>query len=214
MRQRNKPWADDFIQENANLIVPDPAAHRGNWQALFGNNNPIHLEIGTGKGQFIAGMAKQYPEINFIGIELAKSVIVNAAQKVLEEAVPNVILLNQNAKDLREFFQANEIATIYLNFSDPWPKTRHAKRRLTYRSFLEQYEEILQDGKGIVQKTDNRALFEFSLVSYSQYGMRLEEVSLDLHALEDPENVKTEYEEKFSAKGQPIYRCRAVFLNK
>jgi len=211
MRQRNKPWADDFLKEHDNLVIPNPEAHCGKWQEVFGNSNPIHLEIGTGKGQFIAGMAKQYPDINFIGIELAKSVIVNATEKVLAEKVPNVILLNNNAKDLRDFFGENEISTIYLNFSDPWPKTRHEKRRLTFHAFLEQYKDILIDGKGIVQKTDNRGLFEYSLVSYSQFGMRLEEVSLDLHALEDPENVKTEYEEKFSAKGQPIYRCQAIF---
>lgn len=211
MRQRNKPWADDFLKEHDNLVIPNPEEHCGKWQTVFGNSNPIHLEIGTGKGQFIAGMAKQYPDINFIGIELAKSVIVNATEKVLAEKVPNVILLNNNAKDLRDFFGENEISTIYLNFSDPWPKTRHEKRRLTFHAFLEQYKDILIDGNGIVQKTDNRGLFEYSLVSYSQFGMRLEEVSLDLHALDDPENVKTEYEEKFSAKGQPIYRCQAIF---
>jgi len=211
MRQRNKPWADDFIKEHDNLFIPNPEDHCGKWQEVFGNSNPIHLEIGTGKGQFIAGMAKQYPDINFIGMELAKSVIVTAAEKVIAKEVPNVILLNNNAKDLRDFFGTNEISTIYLNFSDPWPKTRHEKRRLTFSAFLEQYRDILKDGKGIVQKTDNRSLFEYSLVSYSQFGMRLEEVSLDLHALDDSENVKTEYEEKFSAKGQPIYRCQTVF---
>lgn len=211
MRQRNKPWADDFIAEHADLIIPDPEAHRGKWKELFGNDNPVHLEIGTGKGQFIAGMAEQHPEINFIGMELAKSVIVTAAEKVLEKNVPNVILLNNNAKDLRDFFGENEISGIYLNFSDPWPKSRHEKRRLTFHTFLEQYEDILLEGGTLVQKTDNRGLFEYSLVSYSQYGMLLEDVSLDLHVNEDPMNVKTEYEEKFSAKGQPIYRCQVSF---
>lgn len=211
MRQRNKPWADDFIAENENLIVPDPESHRGKWKEIFGNDNPIHLEIGTGKGQFIAGMAEQHPDINFIGMELAKSVIVTAAEKVLAKEVSNVILLNNNAKDLRDFFEENEISGLYLNFSDPWPKNRHEKRRLTFSGFLEQYKDILKDGCSIVQKTDNRELFEYSLVSYSQFGMLLEDVALDLHVIEDPKNVKTEYEEKFAAKGQPIYRCQAVF---
>lgn len=211
MRQRYKPWADDFIREHDRLIIPDPASRRGNWQSVFGNDQPIHLEIGTGKGQFIAGMARQHPDINFIGIELSKSVIVSAAQKVLDVDVSNIVLLNENAADLRELFAENEISGIYLNFSDPWPKNRHEKRRLTYKTFLAQYQEILKDGGQLVQKTDNRKLFEYSLVSYSQFGMKLEEVSLDLHSEDDPDNVKTEYEEKFSAKGQPIYRCKAVF---
>jgi len=211
MRQRNKPWADDFISTHAELIIPDPASHKGSWKDVFGNDRPIHLEIGTGKGQFIAGMAKQHPDINFIGMELAKSVIVNAAQKVLDSEVTNAKLLNQNAADLRDFFANDEISGIYLNFSDPWPKNRHEKRRLTYKTFLEQYQDILDAGGSVVQKTDNRGLFEYSLVSFSHFGMRLEDVSLDLHAAEEPDNVKTEYEEKFSAKGQPIYRCKAVF---
>ncbi|WP_156288574.1 tRNA (guanosine(46)-N7)-methyltransferase TrmB [Oceanobacillus salinisoli] len=213
MRQRNKPWADDFLKEHQHFIIPNPTEHKGKWKALFKNDKPIHIEVGTGKGQFIVGMAKQYPDINFIGIEVAKSIIVTAAQKVLD-SIPehdNILLLNENANDLREMFDENEVAGIYLNFSDPWPKNRHEKRRLTYKTFLEQYQKILDPSGQVIFKTDNRGLFEYSLVSLTDYGMKLEEVNLDLHAIDDPTNVMTEYEERFSAKGQPIYRLKASF---
>ncbi|MFD1019090.1 tRNA (guanosine(46)-N7)-methyltransferase TrmB [Thalassobacillus hwangdonensis] len=211
MRMRHKPWADDFLKENDHIVVQEPFEHKGKWKDLFKKDQPIHIEIGSGKGQFIAGMASLHPEINFIGIELAKSVIVTAVQKVMDAEVDNVCMVNVDAKDLREMFADNEIDHIYLNFSDPWPKSRHEKRRLTFHTFLEQYEAVLkQDGK-VTLKTDNRGLFEYSLVSFSAYGMQLEEVALDLHGLEDPMNVTTEYEEKFAAKGQPIYRCKASF---
>lgn len=211
MRPRNKPWADDFLIENQQFVELNPFENKGKWKAVFGNDNPIHLEIGSGKGQFIAGMGEKYPTINFIGIELNKNIIVDAVEKVAEKNLPNVKLINENAKDLRELFVENEVEAIYLNFSDPWPKTRHAKRRLTFHTFLSQYQAILQDNGEIVLKTDNQGLFEYSLVSFSQFRMRLKEVTLDLHQLNDPENVKTEYEEKFSAKGQPIYRCKTSF---
>lgn len=214
MRIRNKPWADDFLNENNHIVVQDPFSKEGEWKEEFNNEQPIHLEIGSGKGQFIAGMGKQHSDINFIGIERVKSVIVGALKKVLHAEVSNVRLLNENAEDLRDLFATNEIDQIYLNFSDPWPKSRHEKRRLTFHTFLEQYEDILKPGGEIVMKTDNRQLFEYSLVSFSQYGCTLEEVTLDLHHLQDPLNVETEYEEKFSSKGQPIYRCRVKFPSK
>ncbi|QDP40912.1 tRNA (guanosine(46)-N7)-methyltransferase TrmB [Radiobacillus deserti] len=211
MRARNKPWADDFLKENDDIVIHQPFEYKEKWHQLFQNDQPIHLEIGTGKGQFISGMAQQYPEVNFVGIELAKSIIVSTVQKVKDSKQPNVRLVNENAKDLREMFGENEIDKIYLNFSDPWPKNKHEKRRLTYRTFLEQYRHILKPDGEIVMKTDNKGLFEYSLVSFSQFGLILEEVVLDLHALEDPTNVKTEYEEKFSSKGMTINRCKARF---
>ncbi|SHF80444.1 tRNA (guanosine(46)-N7)-methyltransferase TrmB [Ornithinibacillus halophilus] len=211
MRQRNKPWADDFLKDNQHLIIPNPKDYKGKWNELFNNNNPIHIEIGTGKGQFIVGMAKQFPNINFIGIELAKSVIVTAAQKVLDSGQSNILMLNENAMELGDIFENEEVANIYLNFSDPWPKNRHEKRRLTFHTFLDTYRKILNKDGQVIFKTDNRGLFEYSLVSFSKFGMTLEEVTLNLHALEDPENVMTEYEEKFSAKGNPIYRCKTSF---
>lgn len=211
MRQRNKPWADDFISENRHFILENPSQYKNNWKSVFENDGPIHLEIGTGKGQFIIGMAKQNPDINFIGMELSKSVMVSAAEKVLLEDVPNIRLLNEDANELTPLFGENEISGVYLNFSDPWPKNRHEKRRLTYQTFLKQYEEILKDGHELVFKTDNRGLFEYSLVSFSNYEMLLNDISLDLHAVDDPLNVRTEYEEKFSSKGHPIYRAKTQF---
>ncbi|HLR68154.1 tRNA (guanosine(46)-N7)-methyltransferase TrmB [Virgibacillus alimentarius] len=213
MRQRYKPWANDYIKNNSHLIIPNASDYISKWRTLFNNQNPIHLEIGTGKGQFLVGMAKQYPNINFIGIELEKSVIVVAAQKMQEANLKNVLLLNENAMDVSSFFSANEISGIYLNFSDPWPKNRHEKRRLTYHTFLEQYKVILKPGSEVVLKTDNQGLFEYSLVSFSQFGMTLEEVNLNLHEINDSQNIMTEYEEKFAAKRQAIYRCRAAFFD-
>ncbi|WP_085991525.1 tRNA (guanosine(46)-N7)-methyltransferase TrmB [Oceanobacillus senegalensis] len=211
MRQRNKPWADDFLKEHRKLIIPNPSEYKGRWKDVFENDRPIHIEVGTGKGQFIVGMAKQYPDVNFIGIEIAKSIVVTAAQKVLAAENDNILLLNEDASDLREYFADNEIDGIYLNFSDPWPKNRHEKRRLTYKKFLEQYQKILNPSGKVIFKTDNRGLFEYSLVSLTDFGMNLEEVNLDLHAIEDTTNIMTEYEERFSAKGQPIYRLKASF---
>lgn len=215
MRQRNKPWADDFLKEYQHLIIQNPAEYKGKWQSLFSKKQPLHLEIGTGKGQFLIRMAKRYPEINFIGLEVAKNIIVTAGKKAIEEEVKldNLIFVYADANHLIDYFAPNEISTLYLNFSDPWPKNRHEKRRLTYSSFLEKYEVILQPEGDIIFKTDNRCLFEYSLCSFSAYGMLLKEVNLDLHAIEDPENVMTEYEEKFSSKGHPIYRARVAFQN-
>ncbi len=211
MRARHKPWADDYLKDNQELVELNPVENKGKWQQLISKDKPLHLEIGTGKGQFIEGMAAQYPYIHFIGIELVKSIIVSAVEKVKDAERSNVTLINEDAQDLSDLFEDDEIDQIYLNFSDPWPKNRHEKRRLTYHAFLEQYQRILKPNGELVLKTDNRGLFEYSLVSFSQFGCILEEVTLDLHALEDPTNVMTEYEEKFSAKGQPIYRCRVQF---
>ncbi|MFD2926269.1 tRNA (guanosine(46)-N7)-methyltransferase TrmB [Halobacillus naozhouensis] len=211
MRLRHKPWADDYMDDNNHIVIRSPFEWKGTWNEVFDKKQPLHLEIGSGKGQFIAGMGKQHPEVNFIGVERVKSVIVGALKKALDAETENVRLINEDAQDLRDLFAPNEIDHIYLNFSDPWPKSRHEKRRLTFHTFLEQYEDVLKPGGELTLKTDNRGLFEYSLASFSQFGMVLEEVSLDLHGLEDSLNVPTEYEEKFSAKGQPIYRCKARF---
>ncbi|GAB3792149.1 tRNA (guanosine(46)-N7)-methyltransferase TrmB [Virgibacillus kimchii] len=211
MRQRNKPWADEFIESHTDIIIPAPMEKKGSWKEVFGNENPVHLEIGTGKGQFIVGMARKYPHINFIGIEVAKTIIVRAAQKAMDADLPNVKLLHVNAANLLEIFAEDEISQLYLNFSDPWPKNRHEKRRLTYYPFLKQYKQVLDSEGKIILKTDNQGFFEYSLVSFSQFGIKLQEVNLDLHEVDDPDNVMTEYEKRFSAKGQPIYRCIAGF---
>ncbi|MDQ0351299.1 tRNA (guanine-N7-)-methyltransferase [Alkalibacillus filiformis] len=211
MRLRNKPWAEGFIQEHTSIVEQAPYERKGSWNSIFEKQQPIALEIGTGKGRFIEGMALKNPDLNFIGIERDKNVIVSAIEKLKEQEITNAKLMHENAKDLRDMFAENEVDRLYLNFSDPWPKTRHEKRRLTYHTFLEQYKSVLHDEGQIIMKTDNRKLFEYSLVSFSQFGMKLEDVTLDLHALEDEMNVMTEYEEKFSNKGQPIYRCMASF---
>lgn len=212
VRLRNKPWADEFIQSHPEIVVPNPAEHKGNWQQEFGNSNPLHIEVGTGKGQFITGMAVQNPHINYIGIELYDRVIVSAVENALAAGTPkNLRLLKVNGADLHDFFAKNDVSRLYLNFSDPWPKVRHAKRRLTHGGFLKLYETVLIDEGEIHFKTDNRGLFEYSLVSMSHYGMLLNEVSLDLHAEMPEDNIMTEYEQKFSAKGQPIYRVEAQF---
>lgn len=213
MRTRFKPWASDLMKAHPEILIPNPEQQKGKWQEVFGNNNPLHIEAGTGKGRFIIGMAKQNPSINYIGIELFDSVIVSALETMLEEegGIPNLRLLRVNAKDLTEFFEKGEVDRLYLNFSDPWPKKRHAKRRLTHDTFLELYESVLPENGEIHFKTDNRGLFEYSLTSVSEYGMLLKYVSLDLHAGEPEWNIMTEYEEKFSKKGQPIYRLEAQY---
>ncbi len=213
MRLRHKPWAKDYLDEHAGIVVKEPETKGGQWSKIFGNENPIHVEVGTGKGQFVVGMAIANPDVNYIGIEHFDSIIVSAVEKVVDSGIPeNLRLLRANGKDLASIFEAGEVDRVYLNFSDPWPKIRHAKRRLTNEEFLTLYEQVLIDEGEVHFKTDNRILFEYSLVSISEYGMRLLDVSLDLHAEMPEDNVMTEYEEKFSAKGQPIYRLEAKFL--
>ncbi len=215
MRLRHKPWAVEYINEHQDVIIPNPEDYKGKWHEVFGNDNPVHIEVGTGKGQFVLGMAKQNPNINYIGIELFDSVIVCALERIVEAEKPaNLRLLKVNGAKLQEYFAKGDVARVYLNFSDPWPKKRHAKRRLTHEGFLKLYESVLIDNGEIHFKTDNRGLFEYSLVSMNQYGMRLNYVSLDLHAEMPEDNIMTEYEEKFSAKGQPIYRLESQFLTK
>jgi len=214
MRLRNKPWAKDFMADHPDVLIHEEEGTTIDWKSVFGNENPIHVEVGMGKGQFIIGMAQANPDINYIGIEHFDNVIVSALEKVIEAEKPsNLRLLRGNGANLEDLFQAGELDRIYLNFSDPWPKSRHAKRRLTHESFLARYEKVLKKRGEIHFKTDNRKLFEYSLVSMSAYGMILQEVSLDLHAEMPEDNIMTEYEEKFSAKGQPIYRLEAMFNN-
>ncbi|AND41830.1 MULTISPECIES: tRNA (guanosine(46)-N7)-methyltransferase TrmB [Cytobacillus] len=211
MRQRNKPWAKDKLAEYPQYVISEPEKYKGKWKEAFDKDQPLHIEIGTGKGRFITGMAKANPENNYIGIELADSVIVTALDRIIEDELPNVKLLNVNANDLRDYFEKGEVDRVYLNFSDPWPKKRHAKRRLTYKSFLEIYENILGDKGEIHFKTDNQGLFESSLMSFSEYGMLLTFVSLDLHNSDYEGNIMTEYEEKFSSRGSRIFRCEVQY---
>ena len=211
MRLRNKPWAKDALAAHPEMVIQDPAQWKGRWHERFGNNNPIHIEIGSGKGQFVSGMARQNPNINYIGIEIQESVLVVALEKALAADVPNLQLLHVNGGQVTDYFEDGEVDQIYLNFSDPWPKKRHAKRRLTHESFLVGYEKVLPPFGELHFKTDNRGLFEYSLASFSQFGLVLKQVWLDLHQVEFLGNVMTEYEEKFSAKGHPIYRVEVIF---
>lgn len=192
-------------------VILTPEECKGKWASIFGNSNPIHIEVGSGKGRFITGMAAQNPDINYIGIDIQMTVLSYALDRVVEAGLPNIKLLQVDGSSLTNYFARAEIARLYLNFSDPWPKKRHEKRRLTYKSFLDTYKEILPEKGEVHFKTDNRGLFEYSLVSFSQYGMTLKGVWLDLHASDIEGNVMTEYEEKFSNKGQVIYRVEATF---
>jgi tRNA (guanine-N7-)-methyltransferase len=211
MRQRNKPWAKEKLASYPQYVISSPESYKGKWQEAFEKEQPLHIEIGTGKGRFITGMAKANPHINYIGIELQDSVIVTALDRIIEDELPNIKLIIVNAEDLQQFFEQGEVDRVYLNFSDPWPKKRHAKRRLTYKNFLQIYENILIDEGEIHFKTDNQGLFEFSLISFSEYGLLLKYVSLDLHNSDFEGNIMTEYEEKFSQKGNRIYRCEVQY---
>ena len=211
MRVRNRKGATELLEAHPQYVILNPADAKGRWREIFGNDHPIHVEVGSGKGAFVSGMAKANPEINYIGIDIQKSVLSYALDKVLATDVPNIKLLWVDGSDLTDYFEEDEIDRLYLNFSDPWPKKRHEKRRLTYQSFLATYQQILPENGEIHFKTDNRGLFEYSLVSFSQYGMKLKGVWLDLHASDFEDNVLTEYEQKFANKGQVIYRVEAAF---
>ena len=211
MRVRNRRGATELLEAHPQYVILNPADAKGRWQEIFGNDHPIHVEVGSGKGAFVSGIAKANPEINYIGIDIQKSVLSYALDKVLATDVPNIKLLWVDGSDLTDYFEEGEIDRLYLNFSDPWPKKRHEKRRLTYQSFLATYQQILPENGEIHFKTDNRGLFEYSLVSFSQYGMKLKGVWLDLHASDFEDNVLTEYEQKFANKGQVIYRVEAAF---
>ena len=203
MRLRNVKDAKKII-EASDYVLLDYDKYRGCFNKLFNNNNEIHIEIGMGKGNFIMGMAIKYPDINFIGIEKFDSVLVRAVQKLEYEDIPNLKIIRMDALNIDSVF-SNEISKIYLNFSDPWPKKRHANRRLTSPVFLEKYDKIFKDKKQIVQKTDNRELFEYSVMSFNNYGYIIDDISLDLHKRENLDNVETEYEKKFKELGNPIY---------
>ncbi|HHD3393675.1 TPA: tRNA (guanosine(46)-N7)-methyltransferase TrmB [Streptococcus pyogenes] len=211
MRVRKRKGAEEHLANNPYYVILNPEDAKGRWHDVFGNDRPIHIEVGSGKGGFITGMALKNPDINYIGIDIQLSVLSYALDKVLASEVPNVKLLRVDGSSLTNYFEDGEVDMMYLNFSDPWPKTKHEKRRLTYKDFLDTYKRILPEHGEIHFKTDNRGLFEYSLASFSQYGMTLRQIWLDLHASNYEGNVMTEYEEKFSNKGQVIYRVEANF---
>lgn len=207
MRLRNVKNKQDIMDASSYLVL-NPKDYHGKWKKLFGNDHPIHIEIGTGKGNFIIGKALANPDINFIGIEKFDSVIARCLEKI-PEGLSNLKMIRMNALEIEEVFN-HEIDTIYLNFSDPWPKKRWYKRRLTSSIFLDKYDSLFQKDACIIQKTDDTSLFEYSICSLSQHGYIIQDISFDLHHSEVENNIMTEYEEKFSKKGNSIYYLVAV----
>ena len=211
MRMRKKKNCAARIERCGDIRITDPEVHKGKWSEVIGNDNPIHVEIGCGKGSFVVGMAKMHPDVNFIAIEKVEDVIVMAMEKAIENEVSNVLFMDLDAERIEDFFEKGEIERIYLNFSDPWKKSKQAKRRLTHKNFLDRYKKVLNSGSYIWFKTDNRKLFEFSLNSFCAEGFKLQNITLDLHDSGFEGNVITEYEQRFIDLGQPIYRLEATF---
>lgn len=216
MRIRRKPWAEREFASNK-TIIDNPRELKGKWNEVFGNDNPIHIEIGCGKGNFISEMSKLNPHINYIGIEREEQIIVSALKKSRElEVGDNVRFFCEDVANSLEIFETGEISRIYTNFADPWHRRRKwAKRRLTHKNFLNLYETLFgENGGELFMKTDNKILFEFSLNEIADKGWRLHNISLDLHNSDFEGNVMTEYEKKFSEQGMPIYRLEGYYNKK
>ncbi len=212
MRVHKKKHGTERLEACGNIVIKDLRVEGCTSEQLFGNSNPLRLEIGCGKGDFIVGTAAKEPNVNFLAIEKVSDVLVTAAEKVKESGLTNVRVCCVDAKELTEIFAPGSIDRIYLNFSDPWPKSRHEKRRLTYRTFLAIYKQILRPDGAIHFKTDNRPLFDFSLEEFAAFGIRTEKLTFDLHNSEYNEgNVMTEYEKRFSSMGVPINRVECYF---
>ena len=212
MRLRRKPWIDTAILDYADFVTPlggDWSHHAGAWAETFGRTAPLHVEIGVGKGDFITELAARNPDVNYVGLEAQQGVLYFAARKAAERQLRNVRLLVFDAAHLTELFAPHEVDRIYLNFSDPWPKARHAKRRLTSETFLTRYAAVLKEDGEIRFKTDNAGLFAYSLETMERAGWLLCDVTHDLHALGEADNIMTEYERKFSARGAKIGRLAA-----
>ena len=208
MRQRNVKNKKEIIAKSKYIIL-EPEQYKGKWHEVFKNNNPIYIEIGMGKADFIKENARRYPYINFIGIEKFDSIIALAIKKIEQEDLPNLKLIRMDASDITNVFD-KEIAKLFLNFSDPWPKPRHEKRRLTSSEFLMKYEKIFAQSNIIEMKTDNRSLFEYSIVSFNKNNYKIEEISLDLHSDNKENNIMSEYEKKFSEQNNLIYYMKVV----
>ena len=207
MRLRNITGSREMIAESR-FVVHEPQEYKGRWRELFGNDHPLRIEIGMGKGRFIMDLARMHPEINYVGIEKYSSVLLRGIQKMETDPLPNLYFIRMEAEEIADVFDREEVERIYLNFSDPWPKDRHAKRRLPSREFLKRYDEILVRDGVIEFKTDNEDLFRFALEEIAPAGWQLLQMTEDLHHDEKmlAGNVMTEYEEKFSALGNPIYK--------
>ena len=213
MRMRKKSWAEPFLAEHEEVVVASPVSMKGHWRARLNKDN-LHLEIGCGKGDYFTHMAAMYPESGWIGVEKNINVAAIAAKKLVDSNNINQLLIAMDAEKIDEWFDHGEVDVIHLNFSDPWPKAGYKKRRLSHRRFIEVYENLLSDKGQIIMKTDNRKLFEFSLLEFAQCNFILTDVSVDFRAEEHPEDVMTEYETKFVQLNQPIYRAVWTKLTK
>lgn len=203
----------DKIIKKSSYLVNNPNEHKNKWSSLFGNNNPICLELGMGRGAFIINMAKTYPNINFIGLEIVDSQMVQAVSKLENEKLPNLKLINTDAKEIGSIF-GKEIDTIYLTFCDPWPKKQDEKGRFTHENYLRIYDKIFKKDKHIILKTDNKGFFAYSLETLSQYWYSFDRVSLDLHNNEIPiPNIMTDFEKKYYEEKRSIYYVDAKFKN-
>lgn len=202
--------AEEIIKKSP-YVITNPYKYKNKWSDLFQNHNPIALELGMGRGEFIINMAKTYPQINFIGLELNPSQMVSATQNLTHEKLNNLKLINADAHELDKIF-GKEIDTIYLTFSEPWPKKRDERNRFTHESYLKLYDKIFKKNKHIILKTDNKGFFAYSLETLSQYWYIFERVSLDLHNEENPiKNIMTDFEKEYYKKGRPIYYVDAIF---
>lgn len=213
MRLRNIPGAEEYIYSQKNYIIEEPKSVKGRWNKIFGNNNEIHSEFGTGRGKFITTLALRNPDINYIAIEYKAEALYKAMKKVENYDLKNIKFLLFNIEYVEEIFEKDELSRIYINFCDPWHKKRHAKRRLTHRNFLTKYKNILKEDGFIHFKTDNRNLFQFSLNEFADLDLKMQKISLDLKNDNIEGNVTTEYEEKFMNKGNPIFRVEVNLKN-
>lgn len=207
MRLRNVKNKEEILN-GSKYLIKNPEEYIGKWDQLFKKKQPIYIEIGMGKGKFLIENAIKYPDINFIGIEKYDSVVAKSLPKI-PECLTNIVVIRMDALNIDKVFD-KEIERIYLNFSDPWPKVRHSMRRLSSRVFLEKYDKIFKGEKNIYLRTDNRDLFTFSLESFSQYGYVLHDINLNLHEIDQPDIITTEYEDKFVEAGLPIYQVVAT----
>lgn len=209
MRQRNIKNLEERLASNSAFLIENPRDCKGRWAEIFGNDNPIFLEIGCGKGKFITGRAAANPDVNYIAVEGQSSVVLRALEKSEEQRLVNLRIFIDFVHDLRDYFAEGELSGVYLNFSDPWPKARHAKRRLTYHKNLENYRQVMKPGAAVEFKTDNEGLFEFSLEEIREAGYEIMEMTRDLHspeseAIYESARYTTEYEDKFRATGKNI----------
>ncbi|MCK8485967.1 tRNA (guanosine(46)-N7)-methyltransferase TrmB [Paenibacillus sp. MBLB2552] len=218
MRLRGRKGIRENLEQQQELVVLNPQVYKGRWAEVFGNDRPIHIELGMGKGQFISGMSVKYPDVNFIGMDMYDELIRRASEKVRAKwdgqgakEPETVRLALGNIEMIEEFFAPGEVERIYLNFSDPWPKKKHWRRRLTHPRFLDKYRQLLNENGEIHFKTDSRVLFEFSLNAFAAVGLQMNDISLSLHEGRINEaHVMTEYESKFVGQGMPIYRCEVM----